>query len=68
MIKYGPLIISDSIYSNNFHKSKFRIEATEVNRFGNYQLQSLIQDKVWSLKNSSIDSVINIPIKITIYP
>ena len=68
LIKYGPLIISDSIYSNNFHKSKFRIEATEVNRFGNYQLQSLIQDKVWSLKNSSIDSVINIPIKITIYP
>mgnify|MGYP006892430517 CR=1 FL=1 len=68
LIKYGPLIISDSIYSNNFHKSKFRIEATEVNRFGNYQLQSLIQDKVWGLKNSSIDSVINIPIKITIYP
>tara|TARA_B110000902_G_C13954125_1_gene454762 strand:+ start:107 stop:667 length:561 start_codon:yes stop_codon:yes gene_type:complete len=68
LIKYGPLIISDSIYSNNFHKSKFRIEATEVNRFGDYQLYPLVEDKAWSLKNSSNDSVINIPIKITIYP
>ena len=63
LIKYGPLIISDSIYNNNFHNLEFRIEATEVNREGNYSLPTYTEDKVWSLRGSN-DSVINIPLKI----
>ena len=63
LIKYGPLIISDSIYNNNFHNLEFRIEATEVNREGNYSLLTYTEDKVWSLRGSN-DSVINIPLKI----
>ena len=79
LIKYGPLIISDSIYSNwsnrkfgvdlrnsargEIHNLEFRIEATEVNREGNYSLPTYTEDKVWSLRGSN-DSVINIPLKI----
>ena len=67
LIKYGPLIISDSIYNNNFHNLEFRIEATEVNREGNYSLPTYTEDKVWSLRGSN-DSVINIPLKIKFPP
>ena len=67
LIKYGPLIISDSIYNNNFHNSEFRIEATEVNREGNYSLLTYTEDKAWSLRGSN-DSVINIPLKIKFTP
>ena len=67
LIKYGPLIISDSIYNNNFHNLEFRIEATEVNREGNYRLVTYTEDKVWSLRGSN-DSVINIPLKIKFPP
>ena len=83
LIKYGPLIISDSIYSNwsnrkfgvdlrnsargEIHNLEFRIEATEVNREGNYSLPTYTEDKVWSLRGSN-DSVINIPLKIKFPP
>ena len=45
------------------HNLEFRIEATEVNREGNYSLLTYTEDKVWSLRGSN-DSVINIPLKI----
>ena len=66
LIKYGPLIISDSIYSNNL-ESEFRIEANERNKYGNYSLMYLNEADIWSLKGNN-DSVINIPLKIKFLP
>ena len=66
LIKYGPLIISDSIYSNNL-ESEFRIEANERNKYGNYSLMYLNESDIWSLKGNN-DSVINIPLKIKFLP